>query len=94
MKLAAMARRPMAEETIEHGIDGELWTFNLNTYGEGGAEQYLVDITCSEAEGQSESEVFDRRDQALRWIGRIVDLAMESANIPAAAAPAAAKLGS
>ncbi|MCV9964413.1 hypothetical protein OIU34_21220 [Pararhizobium sp. BT-229] len=94
MKLAAMARRPMAEETIEHHIDGELWTFNLNTYGEGGTEQFLVDITCSEAEGQSESEIFDRKDQALRWIDRTVGLAMESANTPAATAPVVAELGS
>jgi hypothetical protein len=93
MKIAAMERQSTAEETIEHEIDGNHWTFSLNTYGEGGAKQFLVGITCSEAEDQSESELFDSKEQAVWWIDRTVNLAVESANT-LITATTAAKLGS
>lgn len=81
-KLAALNKPATSEEVYEHEIDGDTWTFTLYTHGEGASEQFVVDIVCSDAEGQSENEQFDRKEQALGWIDRTVELALESSNMP------------
>lgn len=78
----ALSEDPVAAETFEYDIGGGLWTIELKSYGHGKAEQHLVDIECTDAEGQVETEVFDTRRQALGWIERTVALAYESVAEP------------
>ncbi|MCZ7862776.1 hypothetical protein O9X98_15480 [Agrobacterium salinitolerans] len=85
-RIAATSRPPTSEDVYEHDIDGDIWTFTVYTHGEGMDEQFVVDIACTAAEGRSEYEQFDRKDQALGWIDRTVELALESSNTPTSSA--------